>query len=72
MNIKELFISNNKKKQLLVAISNETVMFQDENGDVVVDTQAYKALKEKTNQAPIEEILEMEELEKLADYIVFQ
>ena len=72
MSIKEISISNNKKKQILAAISDEAVMFQEENGDVVVNTQAYKALKEEAGQAPIEEILEVEDIENMADYVVFQ
>lgn len=72
MSIKEISISNNKKKQILAAISDETVLFQEESGDVVVNTQAYKELKEETSKAPIEEILEVEDIENLADYVVFQ
>ena len=72
MNIKEISISNNKKKQILAAISDEAVMFQDENGDVVVNTETYLQLKDETGKAPIEEILEVEALETMADYVVFQ
>ena len=72
MNIKEISISNNKKKQILAAISDETVMFQEENGDVVVNTEMYKLLKEESGKAPIEEILEVEDIENIADYVVFQ
>lgn len=72
MNIKEISVSNNKKKQILAAISDETVMFQEENGDVVVNTEMYKLLKEQTGKAPLEEILEVEAIETMADYVVFQ
>ena len=72
MSIKDIPISNNKKKQLLNCISDQTIFFQDENGDIVVDTQAYKALKEQLQAAPIEELLQLDDLETLADYVVFQ
>lgn len=72
MTIKDIQISNNKKKQLLACVADQTIFFQDENGDIVVDTQAYKTLKEQLQAAPIEELLQLEDLETLADYVVFQ
>ena len=72
MSIKDISISNNKKKQLLGCVKDQSIFFQDENGDIVVDTQAYKALKEQLQESPIEELLELEDLETLADYVVFQ
>ncbi|KEQ16529.1 hypothetical protein [Endozoicomonas numazuensis] len=72
MNIKDISISNNKKKQILSAISNHSVLFQEESGDIVVNTKAYQTYKEEKGQAPIEEITGLESLEDLADYIVFQ
>ncbi|WP_422136220.1 hypothetical protein [Endozoicomonas sp. ALD040] len=72
MNIKDISISNNKKKQILSAISDHSVLFQEENGDIVVDTRAYQTYKEEKGQAPIEEIAELDSLEELADYVVFQ
>lgn len=72
MNIKDISISNNKKKQLLACVKDQSIFFQDENGDIVVDTKAYKDLKDRTQQSPIEELLELGDLETLADYVVFQ
>ena len=72
MNIKDIAISNNKKKQILSAVTDHTVIFQEENGDVVVDTKAYQAFKEEKGSAPIEEILDVPALEDQADYVVFQ
>lgn len=72
MNIKDISISNNKKKQILAAVTDPAVIFQEENGDIVIDTKAYEKLKEETGKAPIEELLELEALETIADYVVFQ
>ncbi len=72
MNIKDIAISNNKKKQILSAVTDNSVIIQEENGDLVVDTKAYLAFKEEKGKAPIEEILEMGALEEQADYVVFQ
>ena len=72
MNIKDIPVSNNKKKQILTTINDHAVAFQDENGDVVVDSKAYLTFKEAKGTAPIEELLELPDLETLGDYIVFQ
>ena len=72
MNIKDIPISNNQKKKLLACVKDQSIFFQDENGDIVVDTQAYKALKDNLQQSPIEELLKLNDLESLADYVVFQ
>ena len=72
MNVKDISISNNRKKQIIAAIKDESVLIQEENGDLVIDTQAYRQLKEAKGTAPVEDILDMEELETVADYVVFQ
>lgn len=72
MNIKDISISNNRKKQIIAAVTDESVLIQEDNGDLVVDTQAYRQLKETTGASPIEDILDIEALESLADYVVFQ
>ena len=72
MSIKDIPLSNNQKKRLLACVKDQSIFFQDENGDIVVDTQAYKALKEHLQQSPIEELLKLDDLETLADYVVFQ
>lgn len=72
MSIKDIPLSNNQKKRLLACVKDQSIFFQDENGDIVVDTQAYKALKERLQQSPIEELLKLDDLETLADYVVFQ
>ncbi|MCW7555433.1 hypothetical protein NX722_22970 [Endozoicomonas gorgoniicola] len=72
MSIKDIPLSNNQKKRLLACVKDQSIFFQDENGDIVVDTQAYKALKESLQQSPIEELLKLDDLETLADYVVFQ
>ncbi len=72
MNMIEISISNSKKKSILASITDPDVLFQDENGDLVVKTQAYKELKERTGKAFLEELLELDQLESLAEYVVFQ
>ncbi len=45
MSIQELAIANNQKKKLLNAVKDEAVLFQDENGDLVVNVANYKEFK---------------------------
>ncbi|GAA3934013.1 hypothetical protein [Litoribacillus peritrichatus] len=71
MSIQEISVSNNQKKALLKAIKNEEVLFQDDNGDVVVSVQAYADFKQDKDPAPIEEIIENVALDFSAEYFIF-
>lgn len=71
MHIQEISTSNNHKKMLLKAIKDEAVMFEDDNGDVVVNVAAYAILKKGMSPAPIEEIVGKDRLNFDAEYFVF-
>ena len=71
MIIQEIALSHNQKKKLLKAINDENVVFKDDNGDVVVNVEAYQQLKQGTNSAPIEAIIGDEILDFDSQYFVF-
>ena len=70
MSIQELSVSHNQKKKLLKAIQDDNVLFQEENGDIVVNVAAYKNLKEESEKTPIEEIVGDKILDLSSQYIV--
>lgn len=57
---------------LLKAITDETILFEDDNGDVVVNAAAYKAFKKgMPAPAPIEAVIGRDTLNFDMDYFVF-
>jgi len=72
MSIQEISVSNNQKKSLLKAVKDQQVLFQDDNGDLVVNVEAYEEWKELKGKGsdPIEEIVE-EALDYDSEYFVF-
>ncbi len=81
MSIQELSIANNQKKKLLNAVKDKAVLFQDDNGDLVLNVANYKefkgelrvirATKKNFEVEPVETILGDDELDFAAEYIVF-
>lgn len=71
MSIQEIPLSHNQKKKLLKAINNDNVIFRDDNGDVVVSVEAYRALWESNDSAPIETIIGADLLDYNSLYFVF-
>ena len=76
MSIQDISITNNQKKSLLKAIKDPQILVQEENGDLVVNVQAYIALKnniayKNTGAEPIEELLGSDTLDFSAEYFVF-
>ena len=45
MSIQEITLPNNQKKKLQKGITQESVLFQDDNGDLVVNVEAYQEFK---------------------------
>jgi hypothetical protein len=41
MNIKEIAITSNLRKKIQKAVKNTSIIFEDENGDIVVNVTAY-------------------------------
>lgn len=76
MRIQDISITNNQKKLLLKAIKDPQILVQEENGDLVVNVEAYLALKnniayKNTGAEPIEEVIGADELDFSAEYFVF-
>ena len=75
MQIQEVAISNNQKKKLLKRVHDDAVLFQDDNGDLVVNVAAYvefkKAIKKDKKPAPIEAVVGDDILDYEAEYFVF-
>ena len=72
MSVQEISISNNQKKALLRAFKKKKdVIFEEENGDLVVSVDAYEDFLDEINKEPIEEILGEGVLDYDAEYFVF-
>ncbi len=71
MNIQEIVLSHNQKKKLLKSIDEKTVIFQDDNGDIVVNVEAYLSLKQNSDSAPIEKLIGEEVLDFDSEYFLF-
>ncbi len=81
MSIQEVAIANNQKKRLLAAVKDEAVLFQDENGDLVVNVANYKEFKQELlvlktmkkglDTTPIENIVGKGVLDLGAEFFVF-
>jgi hypothetical protein len=71
MSIQEIAVSNNQKKQLLKAVNNTEVLFQEDNGDLVVSAAAYEIFKKEADPGPIEAIVGEDTLNFDFDYFVF-
>ncbi len=82
MSIQELTLANNQKKRLQKAIKDEAVLFEDENGDLVVNVSNYNEFKhelriiratKKNNLevTPIETIVGEDILDFKVEYFVF-
>ncbi|MEY8205641.1 MAG: hypothetical protein RPR40_11290 [Bermanella sp.] len=81
MSIQEVAIANNQKKRLLSVVKDEAVLFQDENGELVVNVAHYKAFKKElvvlktmkkgVDITPIETIVGAGVLNFDAEYFVF-
>lgn len=71
MSIQEIALSHNQKKKLLKAIDDENIIFKDDNGDVVVNVEAYANLKQLTGSELIEAIIGDETLDFDSQYFIF-
>jgi hypothetical protein len=72
MSIQDIAVSHNVKKKLLQAVKDDTVLFQDEDGAVVVNAAGYVALKADTGAEPLEDVLGDVVLDLSAEYFVFE
>ena len=71
MSIQDIAVSHNVRKKLLQAVREETVLFQDEDGTVVVNVAGYVEFKTNTGTEPLEDVLGDVVLDLSAEYFVF-
>ncbi len=71
MSIQDIAVSHNVKQKLLQAVKEEAVLFQDDDGAVVVNVAGYVALKADTGTEPLEDVLGDVVLDLSAEYFVF-
>lgn len=71
MSVQEIALSHNQRKKLLKAITDENILFEEENGDIVMSVEGYKAFKVNKHPAPIENIIGDNLLDDNAEFIVF-
>ena len=72
MSIQEASVTNNQKKRLLKAITNEEILFQEDNGDLVLNVAAYNISKKSLDSTPVELVMEDDNfLDKDAEFCVF-
>ncbi|MEP0202986.1 MAG: hypothetical protein ABJ084_01465 [Halioglobus sp.] len=72
MSIQDIAVSHNIRKKLLRAVKDEAVLFQDDDGAVVVDVARYEDLKADTGTEPLEDLLGDVELDIGAEFFVFE
>ncbi|MAC47819.1 hypothetical protein [Oceanospirillum beijerinckii] len=70
MSLQEISVSNTQKKKLQKAILDESVLVQEDDGDLVVHVAAYLDYKAGTRTKPLEEIVGEDELDLSAEFIV--
>jgi len=70
MKIQEIAITGNQKKKIQKAIKGEAVIFEDENGDLIINVDGYLDLKDEKGKEPLEEILAEEVLDYDVDFFV--
>lgn len=71
MTIQDIAVSHNTKKKLLRAVKDKAVLFQDEDGAVVVNVAGYVQLRAATGKQPLEDVLGDAVLDLDAEYFVF-
>ena len=72
MSIQDIAVSHNLRKKLLRAVKDEAVLFQDEDGAVVVNVAGYELLKADTGTEPLEDVLGDVVLDESAEFFVFE
>lgn len=70
MKIQEIAITGNQKKKIQKAVKGEAVIFEDENGDLIINVNGYLDLKEEKDKEPLEEILGEDVLDYDVEFFV--
>jgi len=71
MSIQEISVSNNQRKKLSNFCQDESIVQIDDNGDVIVNVAAYKALKKSSKSSPIEDIIDAQSLDFSSEFFLF-
>lgn len=71
MSIQDIAVSQNVKKKLMRAVKDEAVLYQDEDGAIVVNVAGYLAMKAHSGTEPLEDLLGDVVLDLSAEYFVF-
>jgi hypothetical protein len=71
MNIKEISITSNLRKKIQKAVKNTSIIFEDENGDIVVNVTAYTENTAHTGRFPLEDILGEDALDYDVEFWIF-
>lgn len=71
MSIQEISVSNNQRKKLSHIIDDQNIVQTDENGDVIINVDAYRAYKKLSKKTPVEDILDDVSLDFNSEYFFF-
>jgi hypothetical protein len=71
MSIQEISVSNNQKKTIQKALKKSKALIEEENGDLVLDQEAYFEWCDDTGKYPLEDVLPEQAFDDEAQYIVF-
>ncbi|WP_339672357.1 hypothetical protein [Dasania marina] len=68
MSVQEIALSHNQRKKLRKAITDDNVLFEDDNGDLVLSMAAYRALN---GDSPIEDLIGDNVLNNDDEFVIF-
>ena len=71
MSIQEISVSNNQKKVIQKALKKSKALIEEENGDLVLDQDAYFEWCDDNGKYPLEDILPEQVFDDEAEYIIF-
>lgn len=71
MSVQEISVTNNQKKHLLKDIKKASIIFQEDNADVVLNVEAYLEFMDDKDKDPVTEILGEGVVDLDNEYIIF-
>lgn len=71
MSVQDIALSHNLRKKLRKAITDDSILFEDDNGDLILSMTAYREFSAITNSSAIEELIGHDVLNNDAEFIVF-
>jgi hypothetical protein len=70
--LKEINASHHQKKKLIKAIHDDSVMFVEDNGDIIINAKTYPDFVANTEHDPLKTIMGIDALEDDLEYLVIQ